>query len=140
MLDGGTKLPATLAIASEGALTLIGASLDRLVFRRSCGAVDALCRRRPLTALPRHCRALRQGLLPEPTAVAQVGRRELVILPHNGPLHATPVRAHRIYESGGVVLLGLQHVVAKRGSRGLAAECERRPSCAAAAQVHRIAQ
>src|SRR5438105_13831154 len=32
MQDGGTKLPAALAIASEGALTLIGASLNRLVF------------------------------------------------------------------------------------------------------------
>ena len=30
--DGGTKLPAELAIASEGALTLIGASLNKLVF------------------------------------------------------------------------------------------------------------
>jgi hypothetical protein len=30
--DGGTKLPAALAIASEGALTLIGASLNKLVF------------------------------------------------------------------------------------------------------------
>ena len=32
MPDGGTKLPAALAIASEGALTLIGASLNKLVF------------------------------------------------------------------------------------------------------------
>jgi hypothetical protein len=30
--DGGTKLPAELAIASEGALTLIGASFNKLVF------------------------------------------------------------------------------------------------------------
>jgi hypothetical protein len=30
--DGGTKLPAELAIASEVALTLIGASLNKLVF------------------------------------------------------------------------------------------------------------
>jgi hypothetical protein len=39
MPDGGTKLPGALAIASEGALTLIGASLNRLVFPailRSC--------------------------------------------------------------------------------------------------------
>jgi hypothetical protein len=32
MPDGGTKLPAALAIASEGALTLIGVSLNKLVF------------------------------------------------------------------------------------------------------------
>src|SRR6266576_2521132 len=30
--DGGTKLPAELAIASEGALTLIGASFNKLAF------------------------------------------------------------------------------------------------------------
>jgi hypothetical protein len=33
MPDGATKLPAALAIAGEGALTLIGASLNNLVFR-----------------------------------------------------------------------------------------------------------
>ena len=32
MPDGATKLPAALAIAGEGALTLIGASLNKLVF------------------------------------------------------------------------------------------------------------
>ena len=32
MPDGAAKLPAALAIAGEGALTLIGASLNKLVF------------------------------------------------------------------------------------------------------------
>jgi hypothetical protein len=50
-LGEGSLCLAALAAASEGAFTLIGASLNKLVFRRSCGAVDTLCRRRRLTAL-----------------------------------------------------------------------------------------
>jgi len=58
MPDGGPRLPAALAIASEGALTLIGASLNKLVFpailrsrRRPMQEASAYGASRPLPRL-----------------------------------------------------------------------------------------
>src|SRR5712675_2018054 len=79
--DGGTKLPAELAIASEGALTLIGASFNKPAFPAILRS-----RRRPMQeasayGASRPFRAYRRTSAHPLTAGVRLWRQELVFMP-----------------------------------------------------------
>src|SRR5262249_54009505 len=100
--DGGTKLLAALAIAGEGALTLIGAFLNKLVFSGDladdpCGAVDPYAGGVRLRRILPIARRPGEGHVSEQIADARVFLWERVKM----PLLRHSLQRNRTAESGG---------------------------------------